>query len=72
VEGVAMKNKNIQSLMQKEMSRKEFLATMGFGVAAVMGASTLIKLLTGKSNPVSKQLSLDSSKAGYGSGSYCG
>jgi hypothetical protein len=35
--------------MQKEMSRKEFLATLGFGLASIMGFSSIIHLLTGKS-----------------------
>jgi len=62
-------NKNIQELMQKEMSRKEFLATMGFGLATIMGFSTIIKFLTGKSSPFTKQTT---SSFGYGSGSYGG
>jgi hypothetical protein len=56
----------IQDLMQKEMTRKEFLATMGFGVAAIFGFSTLIGLLTGKSNPFHQQ------HMGYGGGPYGG
>lgn len=53
--------------MQKEMTRKEFMATMGVGLASVMGFSTIIRLLTGKS--------LGSSSAvrtgdGYGSSPY--
>lgn len=35
--------------MQKEMDRKEFLATLGFGMASIMGFSAIIHLLTGKS-----------------------
>jgi hypothetical protein len=31
--------------MQKEMSRKEFLATAGFGVASLFGMGTLLRLL---------------------------
>jgi hypothetical protein len=41
--------KPIDTLLQKEMSRKEFLATLGFGLASIMGFSTLIHLFTGKS-----------------------
>ena len=40
---------NIQPLMQKEMSRKEFLLTLGLGMASIFGFSTIIHLLTGKS-----------------------
>ena len=38
-------NKQLESLMQREMSRKEFLATMGLAVASILGFSSLIKLL---------------------------
>jgi hypothetical protein len=38
-------DKPLQSLMQKEMTRKEFLATIGLGVASVLGFSSLLKLL---------------------------
>lgn len=57
----------INELMQKEMTRKEFLATMGFGVATMLGLSTLMGLLTGKSNPFQQQ-----SPMGYGTGAYGG
>ena len=58
----------IQDLMQKEMTRKEFLATLGFGVATIFGFSSLLQLL-GKKNPLEQhnQVSL-----GYGGGSYGG
>lgn len=57
--------KQLNSIMQKEMTRKEFLATVGFGVATLFGASTLIKLLTGKQ--VGQQSSMS-----YGSNVYGG
>ena len=59
--------KPLATLMQKEMSRQEFLLTLGFGMASVMGFSTLIHLLTGKSlgNHLSKHMS-----SGYGSSPY--
>jgi len=59
--------KPIQTLMQKEMSRKEFLATMGFGLATIAGFGSIIKFLTGKSHPFQKQLG-----SGYGSSAYGG
>jgi hypothetical protein len=59
-----MVQKQISTLMQKEMTRKEFLATMGVGVASVMGFSTVVKLLSGK--PMNR------SGMGYGSSSYGG
>jgi hypothetical protein len=57
----------INELMQKEMTRKEFLATMGFGVATIFGFSTLLGMLTGKSNPFQQQNTM-----GYGNGAYGG
>jgi hypothetical protein len=38
-------DKPLQVLMQKEMTRKEFLATIGLGVASILGFSSLLKLL---------------------------
>ncbi|MET1033217.1 MAG: hypothetical protein ABWX94_01840 [Candidatus Saccharimonadales bacterium] len=58
----------INDLMQKEMTRKEFLATMGFGVATIFGLGTLIGLITGKENP----LQPNNTSLGYGSGPYGG
>jgi hypothetical protein len=52
--------------MQREVTRKEFLATVGFGVASIFGFSTLIHLLTGKS------FGVHHSGMGYGSSSYGG
>jgi hypothetical protein len=65
-------SKPIDALLQKEMSRKEFLATLGFGLASVMGFSTLLHLLTGKS--FSSQLEHHQSEvnSGYGSSVYGG
>ncbi|HSD55644.1 MAG TPA: hypothetical protein VLA92_00665 [Candidatus Saccharimonadales bacterium] len=59
----------IQDLMQKEMSRKEFLATLGFGVATIFGLSSLLQLL-GKQNPLEQQQRQNS--LGYGGGAYGG
>jgi hypothetical protein len=60
--------KPIDHIIQKEMSRKEFLATLGFGMASIMGFSSIIHLLTGKSfshHGVSHA-------SGFGSGAYGG
>lgn len=58
---------HVQTLFQKEMTRKEFLATLGFGVASVMGLSSIIKLTTGKSL-LPKHLE----QHGYGGSAYGG
>jgi len=57
-------NKHLSALMQKEMTRKEFLTTLGLGVATILGFGSLIKLVTGKS--------LHSTSSGYGSSAYGG
>lgn len=57
----------IDSILQKEMTRKEFIATMGLVVATALGFSGLVKMLTGKSLQMP-----DSSQNlfGYGSSPY--
>ena len=62
-------SKPIAALMEKEMTRQEFLATLGFGFASILGFSNLIQLLTGKS---STSRFHGSSSGGYGSTAYGG
>ena len=57
----------LNGIMHKEMTRKEFLATLGFGLATILGFSTLLRLLTGKDNNPFKQQTI-----GYGNGAYGG
>lgn len=59
-------NKNVNAIMQKEMSRKEFLAAFGFGIASIFGLGTLLRL-TGH-HPAQQQ----TSSLGYGSSVYGG
>jgi hypothetical protein len=54
--------KQVNEIMQKEMSRREFLAALGFGVASVFGLGTILRLLGHQ----------QSASAGYGSSSYGG
>lgn len=61
-------NKQLLEISQKEMTRKEFLATVGVGLLGIMGFGSIIKLLTGKSHLGSHQ----SSSMGYGASSYGG
>lgn len=56
--------KPVAALMQKEMTRKEFLATLGLAGASVLGFSSVVKLVTGKS------LHSTISSHGYGGSSY--
>lgn len=39
----------LQSLMQKEISRKEFLGVLGLALVSIFGLGHVVKLLTGKS-----------------------
>ncbi|HEY8999502.1 MAG TPA: hypothetical protein VIM53_04275 [Candidatus Saccharimonadales bacterium] len=57
----------INNLMQKEMTRKEFLTTLGFGVASVLGFSSVLKMLFGKG-----EQHFQASNMGYGSSVYGG
>jgi hypothetical protein len=58
---------HLEDIMHKEMSRKEFLATVGFGLASLFGFSTAIKFLFGKN-----QASGRTATMGYGSSAYGG
>lgn len=40
--------KQIETILQKEMTRKEFLATLGFGVASILGFSNILRLIFSK------------------------
>jgi hypothetical protein len=42
-------NAHISDLLDKEVSRKEFLGMSGLAVASIFGFGTLVKLITGKS-----------------------
>lgn len=57
--------RQLDEVMNKEMTRKEFLATLGFGVASIMGFSTVLKFLFGRGSQ--QQVS-----AGYGASAYGG
>ncbi len=62
-------NKPIATLLQKEMTRKEFLLTAGLGLASTMGLSAVIHLFTGKSFDANIRRHTG---PGYGSSSYGG
>ena len=59
-------NKQVSTIMQKEVSRKEFLGMSGLAVASVFGFGTVIKLLSGKS------FGGKAFSSGYGSSAYGG
>ncbi len=56
----------VNNLLQKEVSRKEFLGMSGLAVASIFGFGTVVKLLTGKS------ISSKHFTAGYGALPYGG
>lgn len=61
-------NAHLSSLLDKEVSRKEFLGMSGLAIASVLGLGTIIKLTTGKSlanHPHFRQ-------SGYGASAYGG
>jgi hypothetical protein len=61
-------NAHLSSLMEKEISRREFLGMSGLAVASIFGFGSLVKLLTGKSLSGQHNLTLN----GYGSSAYGG
>ena len=61
--------KPLAHLMEKEMSRKEFLATLGLGVVSVLGFSSMLKFLFGKG---AEQGHGSNAGLGYGASVYGG
>jgi hypothetical protein len=57
-----------QQLLQRDVNRKEFIATVGFGMVSIMGFSSIIHFLTGHKSG----RSVASASRGYGSGPYGG
>lgn len=59
--------RQLNNLMQKEMSRKEFIATLGLGIASILGFSSILKMLFGKGEQQNQ-----SNSFGYGGSAYGG
>ncbi len=57
--------KQLESIMQKEMTRQEFITTLGFGLASILGFSSVLRLLFGKG-----QQHQSSAPRGYGASTY--
>ncbi len=57
-----------QALLQKEVTRKEFIATSGLAIVSILGFSTIIHFLTGHGN--GRPIVASSKQSGYGSSSY--
>jgi hypothetical protein len=60
-------NVHLTNLMDKEVSRKEFLGMSALAIGSVFGLGTVIKLLTGKSLEGGRSIS-----SGYGASAYGG
>ena len=61
-------NAQLSNLLEKEVSRKEFLGMSGLAIASLFGFGTIIKLLSGKSLTANHS----ASNGGYGSSPYGG
>lgn len=57
--------KQLEDAMNKEVTRKEFLTTLGFGLASILGFSGIVKLIFSKGANGSPGVS----RGGYGYGS---
>lgn len=57
-----------QALLQKEVTRKQFMTTVGFTLVSILGFSTIIHFLTG--NKGNHSIIASSQRSGYGSSSY--
>ncbi len=59
----------LENILHKDMTRKEFLATAGFGLASLFGASTILRMMfDNQSNAVT----FSASSKGYGKNTYGG
>lgn len=66
-----MKKEQIQNLLSREMTRKEFLATLGLGIASIVGMGAIIRMLFNNKTSRSAAQSREST-LGYGSSAYGG
>ncbi len=57
----------LEEVVSKEMTRKEFITTLGFGIASILGFSTVLKFIFGKGRAHNSPVS---SSRGYGSNVY--
>lgn len=62
---------HVAELLQKEVSRKEFLGMSALAIGSIFGLGTIIKMVTGKSfsGSAGQHLNLN---GGFGSGAYGG
>ena len=60
-------NKQINTLLKKEMTRKEFVATLGFGAASVLGLSSILRM-AGLRSPLHRHINMGYGGSAYGGG----
>ncbi len=60
-----MAMKQLDHIMQKEMTRKEFLGTLGFGLASILGFSGIVKYIFNRGQSQPEKVGL-----GYGASRY--
>lgn len=60
-----MIKKELDALVQKEVTRKEFLTTLGFGAASLMGLGTIVRILEGKHSGGVKSHKIVANSYGY-------
>jgi hypothetical protein len=58
----------VQALLQKEVTRKEFMTTSALAIVSILGFSSIIHFLTGHNSK--SLIKTVSSRDGYGSSSY--
>ncbi|HKR81468.1 MAG TPA: hypothetical protein VJR27_00510 [Candidatus Saccharimonadales bacterium] len=58
--------RQLENIMQKEMTRKEFIGTLGFGLASIFGLSSILRFVFGKGD------ARNNASLGYGSNVYGG
>lgn len=56
--------KRLNSILEREMSRREFVVTIGLGLASVAGLSSILRILGAKGRAQKSQI------GGYGSSAY--
>jgi hypothetical protein len=58
--------KSLAPLLQKEMTRKQFITTLGLAALSVAGIGPILKLVFGKRASVSHQFGSVATASGYG------
>lgn len=60
--------KQLNELLAREMTRQEFLATIGIGLASVLGLSGILRILSGKTHGSQQHPGYGYGRSTYGGG----